>query len=113
MPPIKSYKVNWTHSAENDLEEIIKYLIEDNQNIAKQVFSLIQNRAQNLTNLPERGRIVPELKKQGIHRYRELIIKNYRLIYTVFEKNVFVMAVLDSRRDLQDLLLKKFLKEDS
>ncbi len=59
---------------------------------------------------PRRGRIVPELLKQGVSRYRELVIKPWRVIYRVEESRVFVVAVIDGRRNVEDVLLERLLR---
>ena len=48
-----------------------------------------------------------ELQDQGILQYRELVISPWRVLYRISEKNVFVLSVLDSRRNIQDILLKR------
>jgi toxin ParE1/3/4 len=59
-----------------------------------------------------RGRVVPELAAVGVQRYRELIEGNYRIIYAVNENEVRVVAVLDGRRDVADLLHRRlFLRK--
>ena len=60
-----------------------------------------------LFTFPERGRIVPELRDQGILQYRELIIPPWRILYRISEKRVYVLSVFDSRRNIEDILLKR------
>jgi len=52
--------------------------------------------AQSLSELEERGRIVPELANPAL---RELQVEPYRLIYSVSEPAVVVLGVLHQRRD--------------
>ena len=60
--------------------------------------------------MPLRGRIVPELRAQGVQFYRELLSPPYRIMYRVKDRLVLVVAVLDGRRNLDDLLLDRFLR---
>jgi toxin ParE1/3/4 len=60
-------------------------------------------------HLPERGRIVPELREQGIILYREIILAPWRVIYRIVGQTVYVLAVLDARRNLEDILLDRFV----
>lgn len=62
---------------------------------------------ESLNELSSRGRIVPELRARGIATYRELIVLPYRVIYRVEPREVWVVAVLDHRRDLDTLLLER------
>ena len=103
----KKYEVIWSKVAENDLKKIIEYLIEESPSIALKIFKDIKQRASKLYTFPERGRIVPELQDQGILQYRELIISPWRILYRITDNNVYVLSVLDSRRNIEDILLKR------
>lgn len=105
----KKFKVDWAEVAYQDLESIIEYITNEDVINAVKVLDRIEEKADTLNTLPNRGRIVPELKWHGVTRYRELVIKPWRLIYRVEGKQVWVVAVLDSRRNLHDLLLERFL----
>ncbi|WP_269745173.1 type II toxin-antitoxin system RelE/ParE family toxin [Desulfonatronovibrio magnus] len=63
-----------------------------------------------LYTLPHRGRIVPQLKAQGINTYRELVIAPWRIIYRISDTVVFVFPVIDSRRNLEDILFHRFTR---
>jgi len=69
----KKYEVIWSNVAEKDLMGIIGYIAADNPANALRTFKKIRQKASNLYSFPERGRIVPELRDQGISQYRELI----------------------------------------
>ena len=69
----------------------------------------IRKKTLGLNVLPERGRIVPELREQGIILYREIILAPWRMIYRIFGQTVYVLAVLDARRNLEDVLLDRFV----
>jgi plasmid stabilization system protein ParE len=59
--------------------------------------------------MPLQGRIVPELRHYNILTYRELINSPWRIIYKIEEKKVWVLAVLDGRRNMEDVLLDRFI----
>jgi addiction module RelE/StbE family toxin len=103
----KAYQIVWAETAENDLIEIIEYIANDSLDNALQIFDKIKQRASSLYAFPERGRVVPELQDQGIYTYRELIIPPWRIIYRISTKDVYVLSVLDSRRNVEDILLKR------
>ena len=67
-------------------------------------------RLAGLATAPERGRVVPELRWNGITTYRELVVPPWRVIYRIHETRVLVVSVVDSRRQLEDLLLARFLR---
>ena len=103
----KKYDIVWSIIAENDLKNIIEYIADDSPPNALKIFKRIKQKASNLYTFPERGRIVPELRDQGILQYRELVISPWRILYRISDKSVFVLSVLDSRRNIEDLLLKR------
>lgn len=105
----KVLAVRWSETSENDLKGIISYIAEDSPQRAYDVFRNIKATASTLHSFPERGRIVPELEEQGITQYRELIMAPWRLIYRISEKAVYVLSVLDSRQNVEDILLKRLL----
>ena len=101
------YQVVWSNIAENDLKRIIEYIADDSPSNALKIFKNIKQKASTLFTVPERGRIVPELQDQGILQYREMIIPPWRILYRLSEKRVYVLSVLDSRRNIEDILLKR------
>ena len=107
------YRVLWTPTAKHDLVEIVRYISADSVSSAKKVAKSIKKKAQDLTTLPERGRIVPELQNVGILIYRELIVKPWRIIYRIQQNTVYVLAVLDSRRDLESILLERLIRSQA
>jgi toxin ParE1/3/4 len=106
----KKYKVEWAVVAESDLKQIIDYITSDSLDNALQIFKKIRQKASSLYAFPERGRIVPELQGQGIHIYRELIVVPWRIIYRISDDTVFVLSVIDSRQNVEDILLNRLLK---
>lgn len=103
----RAVKVIWTHTAEEDLAGIVEFIADDSIETAYAVFERIHASAAALHDLPDRGRIVPELHQNGISQYRELIIAPWRIIYRVESGSLYVTAVLDGRRNLEDLLLER------
>jgi addiction module RelE/StbE family toxin len=105
----KAYDVRWSETSEKDLTDIIEYIAEDSPPHAYQVFKKIKQKTLNLHTFPDRGRIVPELQDQGITQYRELVISPWRIIYRISERKVYVLSVLDARRNVEDILLRRMI----
>ncbi|MBU4318374.1 MAG: type II toxin-antitoxin system RelE/ParE family toxin [Proteobacteria bacterium] len=105
----KKYQVAWAAVAKNDLKQIIEYIAKDSPDNASQILNKIKQKASDLYAMPDRGKIVPELKDQGIHTYRELIVAPWRIIYRISDTTVFVLSVIDSRRNVEDILLDRFV----
>jgi toxin ParE1/3/4 len=105
-----SFRVVWTRTAEDDLEGIVDFIADDSVDAALAVFTRIRERAATLVNFPGKGRVVPELNHHGIVQYRELILSPWRIIYRIDGSMVYVTAVFDSRRNLEDLLLERLCR---
>ena len=110
---MKKYNVIWTTSAQYDLELVIQYIKIDSVKIAKDIFYEIKHQCQELESMPEQKRVVPELQQIGIIKYRELIFKRWRIIFKIEESKVYVLLVVDSSRNLEDLLFQRLLGKNS
>ncbi|WP_291323676.1 type II toxin-antitoxin system RelE/ParE family toxin [Desulfonatronospira sp.] len=106
----QAYHIKWAAVAQSDLKQIIDHIAVDSPENALRVLKKLREKATSLYTLPDRGRIVPELKDQGIHIYREIIVPSWRIIYRISDTNVFVLSVIDSRRNVEDILLDRFVK---
>jgi len=107
---MKKFEVIWTKSAQFDLELIIEYIKMNSLNNAKKIFLEIKEECNNLYFFPERKRIVPELQQIGILKYRELIHKRWRIIYKIDDTKITILIVIDSSRNLEDILFQRLLK---
>ena len=104
------YQVVWAEIAQHDLTQIIDYIAIDSPGNASRILQKIKQKVSALYSMPVRGRIVPELKEHGIHTYRELIIAPWRVIYRISDTTVFVLSVIDSRRNVEDILLERLIR---
>jgi addiction module RelE/StbE family toxin len=105
----EKYLVNMAQNAENDLNEILLYIAQNNPQNAIKIMEKIQARINTLDHFPYRGSFVPELLARNIKDYRQLIEPPWKIIYKIDDDVVNILAIIDSRRNLQDLLLKKLL----
>ncbi len=103
----KSFEVIWTNTAENDLLGIIEYIVQDSIRNALKVLEKIKEQVSELYFSPKRCRIVPELANHGIDQYRDMVIPPWRVIYRISESTVYILSVLDSRQNIEDILLKR------
>ena len=104
------YEVIWAATAVDDLIGIVDHIADDSPTDAASILERIRRSCSQLYHLPERGRIVPELQDQGIMQYRELIVTPWRIMFRITEKNVFVLSVIDSRRNVEDILLDRLTR---
>ena len=107
------FEVIWTKNAQFDLELIIEYIKTDSLTIAKKIFFEIRNKCNNLYYFPQKGRVVAQLQQIGILKYREIIHKRWRIIYKIDNTKVYILIVIDSSRNLEDILFQRLIKSDN
>ena len=100
-----------TEFAKEDLREILEYYQSLSQKYVEKVISDFQENILSLNKHPKTGRIVPELERQGIENYRELIQGNYRIIYEISGEIVIVHTIIDGRRNFEDIIISKLTRE--
>ena len=72
--------VVWTVSARDSLDEIIEYVSIVSPVGAEKVLDLVLAAVESLSQLSERGRLVPEIASPDI---REIFVYRYRVIYQI------------------------------
>ena len=105
----KEYTLQWTQSAKDDLLDIVRRIKQESPNSAKGVYNKLKKTAHSSNFFPLKGRVVPELLDEGITYYRELIKTPWRIIYRVGNETVYIIAIIDSRQNLDAILLRKIL----
>lgn len=93
--------------AEDDLNEIVEYYFLLSQNYVEKIISEFEENIMSLKKHPRSGRVVPELEKQGILQYRELIQDYYRIVYEISDDKVIVHTIIDGRRNFEDIIISK------
>jgi addiction module RelE/StbE family toxin len=81
------FKIVWTLRSREDLRDIGTFIAKDNPPAALKLGELIFDRVDTLEKFPELGRVVPERNQPNI---REIVVKNYRLVYRVHPKEKFL-----------------------
>jgi toxin ParE1/3/4 len=104
------FAVLLTNDAARDLDEIYNYIaLHDSPQKADHVLERIEKVFSSLSEFPERGVYPSELLALGIREYREIFFKPYRIVYRVIDNIVYVLIVVDGRRDMQSLLQRRLL----
>ncbi len=96
-------QVEWTEPALEDMADIRDYIAEDSKENAYRFIERIFDAAAQLTDFPERGRHVPEAERSDV---REVLYKDYRIIYLIKAEQVDILTVLHGARDLKRLRTK-------
>ncbi len=109
--PIKHFDVELTQGAEDDLEEIHAHLAEnrsadDAEALLDEFIVVIES----LEQFPLRGAVPKELDALGMREFRQLLLRQYRLIYRVIAARVYILIIADGRREMQALLERRLLR---
>jgi addiction module RelE/StbE family toxin len=88
-------KIVWSQRAQTDIEEIISYISRDSKQYAVNFATKIIETVETLGQFPEIGRVVPEYNNS---RIRELIYRNYRVVYQVKPGFVEIVTVFRGSR---------------
>jgi toxin ParE1/3/4 len=105
------FSVFLTDDASLDLNELYGFIdLHDVPGKADHVLGKLEKAITRLSENPERGAYPKELIALGIRDYREIYFKLYRIIYRVIGKNVYVLLIVDGRRDMQSLLQRRLLE---
>ena len=100
-------KVFWTKESIDRLNEIELYIARDNPNAAIKFIDNLISLAENLSKNPERGRVVPEF---SIKTIRELLYKNYRIVYLIKKNGIEVLTVFEGHQLLHKEEVGKNIK---
>lgn len=89
-----------SNEVRNDITEIYEYIARDSLKYANETIKNIYSRITELENSPYLGRYIPELLDK---KYRELLYKNYRIVYSVLEEKniIYIYFVIHSKRDFK------------
>ena len=96
--------MRWSEAAEHDVEDIVDHIALDSFINAEAVVERLYKQALSLEHFAERGRRIPELsRRQRAQRanWRELVVRPWRIMYAIEGGTVFVVGVVDSRRDVR------------
>jgi len=109
----KKYFVKITQNAENDLDEIINYISQDNPRTALVIMEKIISKINTLAHFPYKGGYVPELLARNIKDFRKISETPWNIYYKINGNIVNVLAIIDSRRNLKDILVTKLLGDEA
>ena len=109
MPEV--FDIIWTRTAVSDLDELLEHIAaERGVDQGLQLYETLRHSIASLAKMPRRCRQVPELLDIGLFEYREVVERPYRLVFRIVDQKVVILAILDSRRDLEELLIQRAIE---
>jgi plasmid stabilization system protein ParE len=104
-------KIRYTAGARSDLLQLRRYVIGRFDAAAwPRSLAELRDRIALLADQPGLGSVPPELEELGIDRYLELAVGRNRLIYELRDDTVFVLLLVDHRRDFRAVLARRLLE---
>jgi len=104
------YQVLFLEGSVKDIESIYQYIRKSgNKQAAKNMFQTIREACQSLSENPQRGSTPKEISQLGQFEYRQIIIKNYRIIYQVSKPNVYIYGIIHGNRNVETVLRQRLL----
>jgi len=91
------FRVRITRTAERDIEEAWAFIAQDSPEEAEKFIRRLEEQIQTLERFPERCPLIPENEMLGT-RYRHLIYGNYRNVFRIAGKIVYVLRVIHGAR---------------
>lgn len=107
-----TWRVAFTRRAEEDIKGIFAFIADrDGPDIADTILNKFIEARDSLRELPDRGRIPPELRRVNVLSYREIQVSPYRVVYQVNKaiREVHIHVVADGRRNFTELLKERLL----
>jgi toxin ParE1/3/4 len=104
------YKIIWSKDAGEEFIEIIswyKYTV--GKSVAEKIYSKINSQIKKLKDMPGIGKQVQLLKDIGINDYRQIVQDHWIIYYKVEGQSVYIISVIDGRRNLEEILYKKII----
>ena len=100
---INPFKIRYLSTAENDLDDILTYILKDKPSAAASLLENFDSSISQLAFNPEIG-MVPKDERLKKLRYRILVVGKYLVFYVVKGKTVQIRRVIHGARQYGFLL---------
>ena len=98
-------------SAQADLSELRGYLVKSlSVTVWQATYAKLKVAIRNLALFPQPGGVPDELETLNLTQYRQILSGMNRIIYEVRQDAVYIHLIIDTRRDLKDVLMQRLLR---
>jgi toxin ParE1/3/4 len=94
--PVK-FRVSITRAAENDIDQAWSFIAQDSPEAADKFISRLEEQIETLEIFPNRCALIPENEVLGT-RYRHMVYGDYRTVFRVVRRTVYVLRVIHGAR---------------
>ena len=91
------FRVSITRAAENDIDQAWSFIAQDSPETADKFISRLEEQIETLEIFPNRCALIPENEILGT-RYRHMIYGDYRTVFRVSKRTVYVLRVIHGAR---------------
>lgn len=104
------HEIIWSKNAGDELIEIISYIKYNTGKMSAEKINIkIMNEVKRTSENAAGRRIAPLLKNLGINDIHQLNIHPWILFYKVKNNRMEIISIIDSRRNLEEILYKKVM----
>ena len=105
-----SFAVEFTTGARQDLLKIYRYIkTAGRPGAAKRLYEQLSIACDSLSQNSERGSVPSELEGISEMLCRQIVIKNYPIIYQIIGKVAIIHGIIDGRRNIREILRQRIL----
>jgi toxin ParE1/3/4 len=104
-------KVVVLDSAEQDLRDLRSYVVRNFSHATwLKTYGKLKESVRNLATFPLLGAVPPELETLNLNQYRQIVSGMNRIIYEPRADAVYIYMIVDTRRDLETLLMQRLMR---
>lgn len=104
-------EIIWAKYAYTDLDGILDHINQNNSENVQKIYQKIMSKVKSLESFSGIGRTIPELKSLNVSIFREIFEDPWRIFYRTEDRKVYVLAIFDGRRNLEEIIIKRLLFE--
>ena len=108
---MKQYQVLLTESAVKNLGHIHDfYLMTVSEPVASELSDKLELALLQSAQLPERGKVIPQISQQSGRQYLQILPEPFRLIFRIEQQTEYVILLLHQRQSIQKALQNRLLQ---
>lgn len=99
-------KITWSTNAKQDIKSIYDYIFTDSPSTADKIITKITDTISHIASFPDIGKTIP-LDIEQSENYQQIVVEYWSIIYLSESNNIKIITIIDTRRDLKDILKEK------
>ena len=104
------YSVEFVPGAKQDIFKIYRYIKNSGRpEAAKQLSAQLTELCASLAENPHRCHLPAELEGLSTRLCRQVVLKNYRVVYQIIGKAVVIHGIIDGRRSIREVMAQRVM----